>query len=123
MTVMPFSAVVGQNDARRALLLAAVAPGIGGVLLSGEKGPAKTTLVRGLADVLPGIIVVAKCRFSCDPAGPDPACPDGPHPSGAAAAYRPARLAGHPAPPTAARVTDSLASPQVRATARTYAAH
>ena len=81
---LPFSAVVGQDDARLALLLGAVDPGIGGVLLSGEKGTAKTTLVRGLAALLPGISVVAKCRFSCDPAAPDPGCPDGPHPPGAA---------------------------------------
>src|ERR1700739_2313905 len=69
---LPFAAVVGQDDARLALLLGAVDPGIGGVLLSGEKGTAKTTLVRGLAALLPGIAVVAKCRFSCDPAAPDP---------------------------------------------------
>src|SRR5215469_3513800 len=81
---LPFSAVVGQDDARLALLLGAVDPGIGGVLLSGEKGTAKTTLVRGLAALLPGIAVVAKCRFACDPAAPDPACPDGPHVLGAA---------------------------------------
>jgi len=49
----PFSAVVGQDDARRALLLAAVDPGIGGVLLRGDKGSAKSTLARGLAGLLP----------------------------------------------------------------------
>ena len=92
MTGLPFMAVVGQDDARLALLLGAVDPGIGGVLLTGEKGTAKTTLVRGLAGILPGISVVAKCRFSCDPASPDPGCPDGPHPPGSAATHRPARL-------------------------------
>ncbi len=44
---LPFAAVVGQDEARLALLLGAVDPGIGGVLLTGEKGTAKTTLVRG----------------------------------------------------------------------------
>ncbi|HLI24300.1 MAG TPA: sigma 54-interacting transcriptional regulator, partial [Acidimicrobiales bacterium] len=50
----PFTAVVGQDQARLALLLAAVDPAIGGVLLRGEKGSAKSTLARGLAGLLPG---------------------------------------------------------------------
>jgi magnesium chelatase subunit D len=117
--VLPFSAVVGQDDARLALLLGAVDPGIGGVLLSGEKGTAKTTLVRGLTALLPGISVVAKCRFSCDPAAPDPGCPDGPHPPGAAAQYRPARLVELPLGATEDRVTGSLDVPRVLAGAPT----
>ena len=116
---MPFSAVVGQDDARLALLLGAVDPGIGGVLLSGEKGTAKTTLVRGLAALLPGITVVAKCRFSCDPAAPDPGCPDGPHPPGVAAQYRAARLVELPLGATEDRVTGSLDVPRVLAGAPT----
>src|SRR3954452_904563 len=50
----PFTAVVGHDDAKRALLLAAVDPRIGGVLLRGQKGAAKTTLARGLAALVPG---------------------------------------------------------------------
>jgi magnesium chelatase subunit D len=112
---LPFAAVVGQDEARLALLLGAVDPGVGGVLLSGEKGTAKTTLVRGLAALLPGITVVAGCRFSCDPAAPDPDCPDGPHPQDAAARYRPARLVELPLGATEDRVTGSLDVPQVLA--------
>ncbi len=118
-SVLPFAAVVGQDDARLALLLGAVDPGIGGVLLSGEKGTAKTTLVRGLAALLPGIAVVSKCRFSCDPASPDPACPDGPHLPGAAAEYRPTRLVELPLGATEDRVAGSLDVPRVLAGAPT----
>src|SRR5262249_59592204 len=50
----PFSAVVGHDDAKLALLLAAIDPAIGGVLLRGQKGSAKTTPARGLAALLPG---------------------------------------------------------------------
>ena len=116
---LPFTAVVGQDDARLALLLGAVDPGLGGVLLTGEKGTAKTTLVRGLARVLPGINVVAKCRFSCDPARPGPACPDGPHPPGGASAHRPVRLVELPLGATDENVTGSLDVPRVLAGAAT----
>ena len=75
----PFSAVVGLADLRLALLLNAVSPVIGGVLVRGEKGTAKSTMVRALAALLPDIAVVPGCRFACDPDAPDPTCPDGPH--------------------------------------------
>ena len=87
----PFSSVVGMDDLKLALLLNAVSPGVGGVLVRGEKGTAKSTVVRGLAELLPPIAVVAGCRFSCDPDAPDPGCPDGPHPAGAPAAPAPVR--------------------------------
>lgn len=119
MTVLPFSAVVGQPDAQLALLLGAVDPSIGGVLLSGEKGTAKTTLVRGLAAILPPIAVVAKCRFSCDPELPDPACPDGPHMADDPASRRAARLVELPLGATEDRVTGSLDVPRVLAGAPT----
>jgi magnesium chelatase subunit D len=119
MSLLPFSAVVGQDDARLALLLGAVDPGLGGVLLTGEKGTAKTTLVRALADILPGISVVTGCRFSCDPSAPDPLCPDGPHPADAVAVFRPARLVELPLGATDDRITGSLDVPRVLAGAPT----
>jgi magnesium chelatase subunit D len=79
----PFSAVVGLPELRLALLLTAVSPVIGGVLVRGEKGTAKSTVVRALAAILPEVDVVPGCRFACDPGAPDTTCPDGPHePSG-----------------------------------------
>ncbi|MFI1012122.1 putative cobaltochelatase [Streptomyces sp. NPDC020965] len=78
-TPFPFTAIVGQDDLRLGLLLNAVSPAVGGVLVRGEKGTAKSTAVRALSTLLPDVAVVAGCRFSCDPAVPDPACPDGPH--------------------------------------------
>ena len=69
----------GMEDLRLALLLNAVSPAIGGVLVRGEKGTAKSTVVRALAGAAAAVDVVAGCRFACDPAAPDPACPDGPH--------------------------------------------
>ncbi|MGB9792860.1 MAG: ATP-binding protein, partial [Thermacetogeniaceae bacterium] len=63
----PFTAIVGQEEMKLALLLNAVNPKLGGVLIRGEKGTAKSTAVRALADLLPEIQVVADCRFGCDP--------------------------------------------------------
>jgi magnesium chelatase subunit D len=81
-TGFPFTAVVGMDDLQLALILAAVSPAIGGVLIRGEKGTAKSTAVRALTEILPAVDVVPNCRFSCDPANPDPTCPDGPHTTG-----------------------------------------
>ncbi|MER7727095.1 putative cobaltochelatase [Streptomyces sp. NPDC096323] len=81
-TPYPFTAIVGQDDLRLGLLLNAVSPAVGGVLVRGEKGTAKSTAVRALAALMPEVSVVPGCRFSCDPASPDPACPDGPHEAG-----------------------------------------
>ena len=113
----PFSAVVGADDMALALILTTVAPEIGGVLVRGEKGTAKTTMVRALAGVLPPIRVVAGCRFSCDPLDPDPNCPDGPHaeqyssrglPTGTGDVARPARLVELPVGASEDRVIGSL---------------
>lgn len=104
----PFAAIVGMADLKLALLLNAVSPAIGGVLVRGEKGTAKSTVVRGLAALLPSADVVAGCRFACDPAAPDPGCPDGPHPDRPARLRRPARLAELPVGATEDRLAGSL---------------
>src|ERR1700691_2414307 len=80
----PFAGIVGMADLKLRVRLNAVPPAIGGVLVRGQKGTAKSTMVRGLAALLPPVPVVPGCPYSCDPAAPDPACPAGPHPSAAA---------------------------------------
>jgi magnesium chelatase subunit D len=106
--LFPFSAVVGHDDLRLALLLTAVHPAIGGVLVRGEKGTAKSTVVRALAALLPSRNTVTDCRFGCDPDDPDPSCPDGPHPAGAAASHRPSRLVELPVGATEDRLIGAL---------------
>jgi magnesium chelatase subunit I len=69
--VYPFTAIVGQDRMRLALELNAVNPAIGGVLIRGEKGTAKSTAVRALARLLPEIDVVEGCHYSCEPPGQD----------------------------------------------------
>ncbi|WP_353902221.1 VWA domain-containing protein [Micromonospora harpali] len=115
MSVFPFSAVLGMADMRLALLLNAVSPAIGGVLVRGEKGTAKSTAVRALAALLPPVDQVAGCRFACDPAAPDPSCPDGPHPA-TVEGPRPAAPDG-PSPVEAAG-PDRAAAPVERRPAR-----
>ncbi len=70
MKIFPFTAIVGQDDMKLCLILNVIDPTIGGVLIMGEKGTAKSTTVRALADLLPEIEVVKGCRFNCDPNGP-----------------------------------------------------
>ncbi|MEW5986115.1 MAG: ATP-binding protein [Chloroflexota bacterium] len=65
--VFPFTAIVGQERMKRALILNAVSPQIGGVLIRGERGTAKSTAARALAALLPELEVVSDCRFGCDP--------------------------------------------------------
>ncbi|MEU2425781.1 putative cobaltochelatase [Streptomyces sp. NPDC007851] len=107
-TPFPFTAVVGQDDLRLALLLNAVSPAVGGVLVRGEKGTAKSTAVRALSALLPPVDVVAGCRFSCDPAAPDPACPDGPHHPPGTFESRPARMVELPVGASEDRLVGAL---------------
>ncbi len=72
--IFPFSAIVGQNDVKKSLILNAVNPSIGGVLIKGDKGTGKTTAVRALADLLPPIKVIKGCPFNCDPDDEDSLC-------------------------------------------------
>ena len=73
--VFPFSAIVGQDEMRRALLIAAVDPSVGGVLVLGDRGTGKSTAIRGLAALLPPMAAVADCPYACDPGAPAGACP------------------------------------------------
>jgi Mg-chelatase subunit ChlI len=74
-TLFPFSAIVGQEEMKLALLVNAVDPSIGGVLIRGHKGTAKSTAVRGLAELLPPERVVARCAFRCHPEMSEDWCP------------------------------------------------
>lgn len=74
MYTYPFTALVGQDRMTLALILNAIQPSIGGVLIRGEKGTAKSTAVRALAAVLPELAVVEDCPFSCPPDQPESMC-------------------------------------------------
>lgn len=104
----PFSALVGQEELRLALVLNAVSPAVGGVLVRGEKGTAKSTAVRALTSLLPAVTVVAGCRFSCDPAAADPHCPDGPHDPATRGSERPARMVELPVGASEDRLVGAL---------------
>jgi len=71
---IPFTSIVGQDDMKFALILNAINPRIGGVLIRGDKGTAKSTAVRALADLLENIQVVSDCPFNCNPENPEDMC-------------------------------------------------
>ena len=73
-SIYPFTAIVGQERMRRALVLNAIDTRIGGVLIRGERGTAKSTAARALAALLPKVQVVEDCRFGCDPEAPNTWC-------------------------------------------------
>ncbi len=72
----PFSAIVGQDEMKTAILIAAIDPSIGGVLVLGDRGTGKSTAVRALAALLPKMTAVIGCRYGCDPADPASRCAD-----------------------------------------------
>src|SRR5512136_446944 len=75
-SIFPFTAIVGQERMKMALILNAISPQIGGVLIRGERGTAKSTAARALSALLPEIQVVADCPFHCDPDSPETLCDD-----------------------------------------------
>jgi magnesium chelatase subunit D len=106
VSVFPFTAIVGQETLGEALLACAVDPRIGGVLVRGERGTAKSTAVRALAPLLGEVEVIAGCRFNADPLE-GAACPDGPH-DGGEVVRRPVALVELPVGATADRLLGSL---------------
>jgi magnesium chelatase subunit I len=74
-TPFPFTAIVGQEPMKRALMVAAVDPTIGGVLIFGDRGTGKSTAVRALARLLPPMKAAEGCAYNCDPARPAATCP------------------------------------------------
>jgi magnesium chelatase subunit D len=105
----PFTAIVGQDRLREALLACAVDPLIGGVLVRGERGTAKSTAVRALAPLLPAVEVVDGCSFAAEPGGAEAlSCPDGPHSADAPSRRRPVRLVELPVGATADRLVGTL---------------
>lgn len=72
--IYPFTAIVGQEKMKLALILNVINPSLGGVLIRGEKGTAKSTAVRSLADLLPERTQIEGCKFCCDPLNVEQAC-------------------------------------------------
>ncbi|BAM91907.1 magnesium-chelatase 38 kDa subunit [Bradyrhizobium oligotrophicum S58] len=95
----PFSAIVGQDEMKLALMIAAVDPKVGGVLAFGDRGAGKSTAVRALAALLPPMSAVVGCPYQCDPADVAAQCAEcraRSKPSGKA--KKPAALKAHQVP-------------------------
>jgi magnesium chelatase subunit I len=73
-SIFPFSAIIGQEKMKRALILNVIDPLIGGVLITGQKGTGKSVAVRGMTEITPEIKIIDGCRFSCDPDRPGEWC-------------------------------------------------
>lgn len=107
----PFSAIVGQDDMKLAVLIAAIEPAVGGVLAFGDRGTGKSTAVRGLAALLPPLKAVAACRYGCDPDTPEALCSEcreGGRPVRAKAHLRPVPVVELPLGATEDRVIGAL---------------
>lgn len=104
----PFAAIVGQDELRLGLKLNVIDPSIGGVMIMGHRGCAKSTAVRALADVLPPIRVVDGCTFNCSPEVPEAACDECAANPAPAVAERPVPVVDLPLGATEDRVTGSL---------------
>jgi magnesium chelatase subunit I len=70
----PFSAIVGQDEMKQAILLTCIDPSIGGVLALGDRGTGKSTAIRALAALLPTLKAVKDCRYGCDPSALSSLC-------------------------------------------------
>ncbi len=104
----PFAAIAGQEEMKLALLIAAVDPAVGGVLVFGDRGTGKSTAVRALAALLPPMPVVAHCPYNCDPARPGPWCTDCPAGADRTAASAPVPVVDMPLGATEDRVVGAL---------------
>lgn len=71
----PFTAIVAQDELKLSLMLAIIAPSIGGVMIMGHRGTGKSTAVRALAELLPRMEKLAHCPYNCSPNTPSPECP------------------------------------------------
>ncbi len=104
----PFTAIAAQEEMKLALLVAAVDPAVGGVLVFGDRGTGKSTAVRALAALLPPMDVVRGCPYRCDPARPGPWCADCPAGAGRAPVSAPVPVVDLPLGATEDRVVGAL---------------
>lgn len=105
----PFAALVAQEEMKRGLILAAIDPSIGGVLIFGDRGTGKSTAVRGLADLLPPMKAVQGCRYNCETAIQGGSCPHcGPGTASCTTHLRPVPVIDLPLGASEDRVTGAL---------------